>query len=55
MQVLVNGANLAYDNLTLTKGSYMELEAVDSDYAASHYPLDRAGNVYRCSTGNHNA
>jgi hypothetical protein len=33
-------------------GSYVELEAIDSDYAKNHWPLDSGGNIYRGTSGN---
>ena len=54
MQVRVNNVNRATSQ-TRNFGSYIQLESSDGDYAASHFPDDPDGNVYRGSTGNHSA
>ena len=54
VQIRVNAANLATTGLP-SYGSYMQLEATDGTYAANHFPLDPAGNAYRCQSGGHSA
>ncbi len=54
VQVRVNGMNLAGAG-SPQFGSYVQLEDTDSDYSATHYPNDPNGNIYRGSSGNHNA
>jgi len=34
-------------------GSYVHQEAVDSDFAANHWPADPDGNLYRCASPSH--
>jgi hypothetical protein len=54
VQVRVNNENRATSS-TRNFGSYIQLESTDGEYAASHFPNDPDGNVYRGSTGAHSA
>ena len=54
IQYRVNGANLASSGLPQL-GSWAFLEPLNGDWAASHLPQDGDGNVYRASSGGHNA
>src|SRR5439155_20562090 len=60
VQYRINGVNPAPITAPTTGngagwGVFLLLKPVDGDLAADHYPLDPNGNVYRASTGNHNA
>ncbi len=48
VQVRVNGANLASPG-SEQYGSYVFVEPLGSEFADRRFPLDSAGNVYRCS------
>jgi len=54
IQYRINGANLASAGLPQL-GSWAYLEPLNGDWAANHIPQDSGGNLYRASTGNHNA
>jgi hypothetical protein len=47
VQVRVNGENLAESGQSMY-GSYVHLEAIDSDFAANHFPDNADGNAYKC-------
>jgi hypothetical protein len=51
VQLRINGANLAYAGSPMY-GSYVRLEAFDSDFAGRHFPHDRNGNLYSCFRDN---
>jgi hypothetical protein len=60
VQVRVNAENLARSGPPsggdgASWGSYALLEPINNEWAGRIYPLDGDGNVYRASTGNHNA
>ncbi len=46
VQLRINGVNHAADYHSLTQGSYVHLEAYDTDWAGNHFPDDPDGNVY---------
>jgi len=48
VQLRVNGTDMAGSGLPQF-GSYVHQEAVDTDMAASHFPADANGNLYRCT------
>jgi len=54
VQVRINGQNLALNNDEMY-GSYVHLEVIDSDFADNHYPIDDAGNAYKCMRITHQA
>ncbi len=47
VQVRVNGQNLAVPGAEMY-GSYVHVEAVDSDFAENHFPDNSEGNAYKC-------
>jgi hypothetical protein len=47
VQVRVNGRNLAEPQQRMY-GSYVHLEAIDSDFAQKHFPDNADGNAYKC-------
>ena len=47
VQVRVNGRNLAEPQQRMY-GSYVHLEALDSDFAKNHFPDNAGGNAYKC-------
>lgn len=51
VQVRVNGQNLALtdSNPARMYGTYVHLEAIDSDFASDHFPDDADGNIYKAS------
>ena len=51
VQIRVNGENLAVtdDKPDRMYGTYVRLEAIDSDFAKKHYPDDSGGNTYKAS------
>jgi hypothetical protein len=54
VQVRVNGINLAGAG-SPQFGSYVAVEPINSEFAENHYPDDPDGNVYRASSGSHQA
>jgi Lamin Tail Domain/CotH kinase protein/Bacterial Ig domain/Immunoglobulin domain/Immunoglobulin I-set domain len=59
-QVRINGVNLARADVPIRSngsgfGSYLIVEPINGEWAGVHFPDDGDGNVYRASTGNHNA
>jgi len=54
VQLRINAANPAGAG-SPQYGSYIALEAVNSDMVKAHFPLDSGGNIYRSSSGNHAA
>jgi hypothetical protein len=54
VQVRVNGINLANAG-SPQFGSYVAVEPINSEFAENHYPSDPDGNVYRASSGSHQA
>jgi hypothetical protein len=54
VQVRVNGINLAGAG-SPQFGSYVAVEPINSEFAENHYPNDPDGNVYRASSGSHQA
>ncbi len=55
VEVRVNGENQADTDPTATYGSYVHLEAVNSEFTDNHYPEDGAGNTYQCMRVTHQA
>jgi hypothetical protein len=60
VQVRVNAVNLARSGPPTggdgaSWGTYALLEPINNEWAGRIFPLDGDGNVYRASTGNHNA
>jgi hypothetical protein len=51
VQVRVNGKNLAESGQSMY-GSYVHLEAIDSDFAGNHFPDNADGNSYKCMRDN---
>ncbi len=49
VQLRINGRNTALGNTGETYGSYVALEAFDSDWAENHFPDDADGNLYRAT------
>jgi hypothetical protein len=47
VQVRVNGRNLAEQGQSMF-GSYVHLEAIDSDFVRKHFPDNADGNAYKC-------
>ena len=54
VQYRINAANLA-GSASPQYGAFNYAEPINGDWAGTHYPNDSAGNVYRASTGSHNA
>ncbi len=54
VQYRINTANLA-SSASPQYGAYNYAEPINGDWAGTHYPNDGDGNVYRASTGSHNA
>ena len=57
-QVRVNGVNLARSGVPIRSNgsgfeSYILTEAINSEWADRHFPIDQGGNVYRASSGAH--
>ena len=55
VQVRVNGQNLARTDDTVMYGSYVQLDALDSDFADKAFPGDGDGNLYKAVTATHAA
>ncbi|HIJ51802.1 MAG TPA: hypothetical protein HPP66_01455 [Planctomycetes bacterium] len=55
VKVKTNGQNLAEYGGNQMYGSYVHAEVVDSDFADNHYPVDDAGNAYKCMRLTHQA
>ncbi len=62
VQVRVNGSNPVPSSAPVNGGgagagygSFVLVEPINGDWAGNHLPNDGGGNVYRASTGNHNA
>ena len=51
VRVTINNTNNANSG-SPQFGCYIHVEAPNSDFAAAHFPLDDAGNVYRCTRPN---
>ncbi len=54
IQLRVNAANPAPSG-SPTFGSYVHVEPLNGEWAENHFPQDSAGNVYRASSGSHQA
>lgn len=48
VELRINGRDLALNNDKMY-GSYVAVEAVDSDFARNHFPDDSEGNAYKCA------
>ncbi|MCD6393730.1 MAG: lamin tail domain-containing protein, partial [Planctomycetes bacterium] len=55
VQLRINGVNDAANYHSLTQGSYVHLEAYDTEWAGNHFPDDPDGNLYGAVSYSHGA